>query len=150
MANGYSISLSSIQEAHQRITRFINKTPVMTCSTMNELAGADLFFKVPLTWSFCLFTSFCSANCSRRVALSKPGEPAMLFIHSPQKQHSRVLVLTPVAIMPRCNRLSISNLANCSLQAVAIMAKSRGIKAHVVMVLFCNVLESLSLIFAAQ
>ena len=40
-----SISKTDIVEAHERIKPFIHKTPVLTCKTINELAGAELFFK---------------------------------------------------------------------------------------------------------
>ena len=40
-----SISKTDIVEAHERIEPFIHKTPVLTCKTINELAGAELFFK---------------------------------------------------------------------------------------------------------
>jgi threonine dehydratase len=40
-----SISQTDIERAHERIKPFIHKTPVLTCNTMNQLAGAELFFK---------------------------------------------------------------------------------------------------------
>lgn len=40
-----SISKTDIEQAHERIKPFIHKTPVLTCSTINQLAGAELFFK---------------------------------------------------------------------------------------------------------
>lgn len=40
-----SISKTDIEQAHERIKPFIHKTPVLTCKTINELAGAELFFK---------------------------------------------------------------------------------------------------------
>jgi threonine dehydratase len=40
-----SITKEHIEEAHERIKTFIHKTPVLTCTTINELAGAELFFK---------------------------------------------------------------------------------------------------------
>lgn len=39
------VSKESILDAHQRIKPFIHQTPVLTNSTINEIAGADLFFK---------------------------------------------------------------------------------------------------------
>ena len=35
----------TIQEAHHRIRPFIHKTPVLTNSSINEIAGSQLFFK---------------------------------------------------------------------------------------------------------
>jgi threonine dehydratase len=40
-----SITKEQIEQAHERIKPFIHKTPVLTCNTINELAGAELFFK---------------------------------------------------------------------------------------------------------
>jgi threonine dehydratase len=40
-----SISKEQIEQAHERIKPFIHKTPVLTCNTINQLAGAELFFK---------------------------------------------------------------------------------------------------------
>jgi threonine dehydratase len=40
-----SITKEQIEQAHERIKPFIHKTPVLTCNTINQLAGAELFFK---------------------------------------------------------------------------------------------------------
>ncbi len=40
-----SITSESILEAHERIKPFIHHTPVLTNSTINEIAGAELYFK---------------------------------------------------------------------------------------------------------
>lgn len=37
--------LDAIREAHRRIARRIHRTPVVTSSSLNEIAGAQLFFK---------------------------------------------------------------------------------------------------------
>lgn len=37
--------LSAIREAHARIRPYIHSTPVLTCATLDRLAGARLFFK---------------------------------------------------------------------------------------------------------
>jgi len=39
------ITAQQISEAHERIKSFIHKTPVLTSKTLNELTGAELFFK---------------------------------------------------------------------------------------------------------
>ncbi len=38
-------TLSDIRAAHERIRPFIHRTPVVTCQSLNKLAGAELFFK---------------------------------------------------------------------------------------------------------
>lgn len=40
-----SITKEQIEQAHERIKPFIHQTPVLTCNTINEMAGASLFFK---------------------------------------------------------------------------------------------------------
>jgi threonine dehydratase len=37
--------LSHVRAAHERIRPFINRTPVLTCSTLSDMAEAGLFFK---------------------------------------------------------------------------------------------------------
>ena len=39
------ITAQHITEAHERIKPFIHKTPVLTSNTLNNLTGAELFFK---------------------------------------------------------------------------------------------------------
>lgn len=38
-------TLQTIQEAHLRIVPYIHRTPVLTCQTINDLAGASIYFK---------------------------------------------------------------------------------------------------------
>ncbi len=40
-----SITRESIVQAHDRIRPYIHRTPVLTCKTINRLAGASLYFK---------------------------------------------------------------------------------------------------------
>ncbi len=40
-----NITKQQIEQAHERIKPFIHRTPVLTCNTINQLAGAELFFK---------------------------------------------------------------------------------------------------------
>ena len=39
------MTLSEIQAAHDRIRPYIHRTPVLTCQTLNDISGANLFFK---------------------------------------------------------------------------------------------------------
>src|SRR6185503_4064837 len=39
------ITKQDIEEAHERIKPFIHKTPVVTSKTLNEISGAEIFFK---------------------------------------------------------------------------------------------------------
>jgi threonine dehydratase len=40
-----TITATTIQEAHRRISPFIHRTPILTSKTLNQLTGAELFFK---------------------------------------------------------------------------------------------------------
>lgn len=40
-----SISREQIEQAHERVRPFIHNTPVLTCTTLNTMSGAELFFK---------------------------------------------------------------------------------------------------------
>jgi threonine dehydratase len=40
-----SITMKNIEEAHERIKPFIHRTPVMTSSAIDEIAGCTIFFK---------------------------------------------------------------------------------------------------------
>lgn len=37
--------LIDIKQAHQRIIAYIHRTPIMTCETINEMAGCQIYFK---------------------------------------------------------------------------------------------------------
>ncbi len=41
----FASNLSNVLDAHRRIVRWVHRTPVMTSSTMDHLAGRQLFFK---------------------------------------------------------------------------------------------------------
>src|SRR5438445_13833161 len=41
----YAVTLPDIQAAARRIAGLAHRTPVMTCSTLDRLAGRSLFFK---------------------------------------------------------------------------------------------------------
>ncbi|MEE8436910.1 MAG: pyridoxal-phosphate dependent enzyme [Candidatus Neomarinimicrobiota bacterium] len=39
------LNLSHIKSARQRISKYIHRTPVMTCRALNKISGSELFFK---------------------------------------------------------------------------------------------------------
>lgn len=41
----FKVTQSDIQAAHEKIQPFIHRTPVLTCQSINEMVGAELFFK---------------------------------------------------------------------------------------------------------
>lgn len=42
----FAASFEDVQAAAKRLEGHIHRTPVMTCSTLNEMAGKELYFKV--------------------------------------------------------------------------------------------------------
>ena len=42
------MSLEMAKEAHKRIMSFIHKTPVMTCSTIDDMVGRKVYMKCEL------------------------------------------------------------------------------------------------------
>ena len=93
----------AIIETHQRISPFIHNTPILTSSILNEIVGAKLFFK-------------CE-NFQKMGAFKMRGAiNAIMQLTDEQKQKG---VVTH----------SSGNFA----QALALAAKSLGIKAFIVM-----------------
>ena len=99
----YAANLLAIQDAHQRIAAHIHRTPVLTCRTLDTLAGTSLFFK-------------CE-NFQRVGAFKMRGAL------------NAVLSLSPEAAAQGVVTHSSGNFA----QAVAASAGIRGIPAHIVM-----------------
>jgi threonine dehydratase/serine racemase len=99
----YAANLLAIQDAHQRIAAHIHHTPVLTCRTLDALAGTSLFFK-------------CE-NFQRVGAFKMRGAL------------NAVLSLSPEAAARGVVTHSSGNFA----QAVAASAGIRGIPAHIVM-----------------
>ncbi|MEJ2628133.1 MAG: pyridoxal-phosphate dependent enzyme, partial [bacterium] len=45
MTKNIKPNLNQIREAWERINPYINRTPVLTCSFLNQLLASQLFFK---------------------------------------------------------------------------------------------------------
>lgn len=98
-----NITAEHLTETHKRIQSFIHRTPILTSRLLNEIAGADLYFK-------------CE-NFQRMGAFKMRGASnAILQLSATEKQFG---VATH----------SSGNFA----QALALAAKLQGIKAYVVM-----------------
>lgn len=44
-SSGWKPDVTDIQNAHRRIKHLIHETPVLTCQSLNDISGAQLFFK---------------------------------------------------------------------------------------------------------
>lgn len=96
-------SLSDIKRAHQRIEKYITETPVLTSNTINEISGAEVFFK-------------CE-NFQKGGSFKMRGASNMVFSFKPEERE---------------NGFTTHSSGNHA-QAVAIAAKLAGVKAYVVM-----------------
>lgn len=94
---------SSIEEAHQRITNYIQRTPVMTSSTIDEIAGCKLFFK-------------CE-NFQKMGAFKARGAMNAALLLSPEERRKGIA----------------THSSGNHAQAVARAAKILGIKSYIVM-----------------
>jgi threonine dehydratase/serine racemase len=99
----FAVDLADIQQAAQRITGRAHRTPVMTCATLDRLAGRSLFFK-----------------CEH---LQKAG--AFKF----RGACNAVMRLAP-EVAPRG---VVTHSSGNHAQALALAARMRGIPAHIVM-----------------
>lgn len=97
------ISAQQILEAHERIKPFIHKTPVLTSKTINELTGAEIFFKCENFQKIGAFKIRGGMNAV--LSLSKEKQKQGIATHS-SGNHA---------------------------QAIALAAKEVGAKAYIVM-----------------
>lgn len=74
------ITVDTIQEAHDRISSFIHRTAVMTNQTINNQAGAELYFKCENFQKIGAFKARGGLNAVLQVAQNKEG--SALTTHS--------------------------------------------------------------------
>lgn len=67
------LSLESIREAHDRIRPYIHRTPVLTNQTINQRAGADLYFKCENFQKIGAFKARGGMNAVLQVAQNREG-----------------------------------------------------------------------------
>ena len=96
-------SFSDIKRAHQRISKYILQTPVMTSNNIDEIAGCHLFFK-------------CE-NFQKVGAFKMRGASNAIFSYRPEE---------------RTNGFACHSSGNHG-QAVALASKLAGTKAYIVM-----------------
>lgn len=96
-------SLSDIKRAHQRISKYLLETPVLTSQSINEISGADVYFKCE---NFQKTGSFKMRGASNAIFSIRPEERTNGFATHSSGNHA---------------------------QAVAYAAKEAGTKAYIVM-----------------
>src|SRR6185436_7152415 len=97
------ITKQHIEEAHERIKPFIHKTPVITSKTLNEISGAEIFFKCENLQKIGAFKIRGGMNA----VLSLPGE--------------------------KRNKGIATHSSGNHAQAIALAAREVGVKAFIVM-----------------
>src|SRR5438477_6262096 len=101
--NSYAATIVDVRAAAQRIVPFAHRTPVMTCSTIDAIAGRNLYFKCEIFQKVGAF-KFRGA-CNAVMKLSEDIATRGVVTHS-SGNHA---------------------------QALALAARLRGIAAHIVM-----------------
>jgi threonine dehydratase len=99
----YAVTLDAIQAAARRLSGLVHRTPVLTCTTLDRLAGRALFFKCEhfqKVWAF-KFRGACNA------VLQLPDAVAIRGV--------------------------VTHSSGNHAQALALAARLRGIPAHIVM-----------------
>src|SRR3954471_10462021 len=99
----YAVDLEAVREAAQRTASVVHRTPVLTCATLDRLAGRSLFFKCEHLQKAGAFKFRGACNAVRRL----PDEVAARGV--------------------------VTHSSGNHAQALALAAKLRGIPAHVVM-----------------
>eukprot|EP01121_Diplochlamys_sp_Union-15-3_P004481 TRINITY_DN14675_c0_g1_i1.p1 TRINITY_DN14675_c0_g1~~TRINITY_DN14675_c0_g1_i1.p1 ORF type:complete len:319 (-),score=64.86 TRINITY_DN14675_c0_g1_i1:118-1074(-) len=97
------VSLEDVKQARERIKKYTNLTPVLTCSTLDKLAGKKLFFKCEIFQKVGAFKFRGACNAIMKL----PDEIAARGV--------------------------VTHSSGNHAQAVALAAKIRGIKATIVM-----------------
>lgn len=97
------ITAQQINEAHDRIRPYIHRTPILTCNTIDQLAGASLFFK-------------CE-NFQKIGAFKIRGGMNAVLSLSPEE---------------RAKGIATHSSGNHA-QAIAFAARQTGVKAYIVM-----------------
>ena len=99
----YAADLEAVQQAHTRIAPHVQRTPVMTCCTLNKLSGRELFFKCENFQKVGAFKFRGACNAVLRL----PADAA--------------------------SRGVVTHSSGNHAQALALAASIRGLEAHVVM-----------------
>lgn len=103
MDNTQSPSLKDIQEAAERIGPYIHRTPVLSCRSLNDISGADIYFK-------------CE-NFQKVGAFKFRGATNAVFSLSENKLAKGVA----------------THSSGNHAQALALAARNRGVRAYIVM-----------------
>ena len=97
-------NLKEIKNAHLRIASYINKTPVLTSSNINEIAGCNLFFKCENLQKVGAFKyrgasnailKLSKAELEKGVATHSSGNHAAALSLAAKKQNAKAYIVMP-------------------------------------------------------
>lgn len=97
-------SLDSIKNAAERIRPYIHKTPVMTCSSIDDLAGARIFFKCENFQKMGAFKfrgasnavfSLTEEECKKGVATHSSGNHAAALARAAKLRGIKAIIVMP-------------------------------------------------------
>ncbi len=103
MATTYAVGIDDIRSAAERIAGWAHRTPIMTCATLDRLAGRSLFFKCEQFQKVGAFKFRGAFNAVRKLSDAE------------------------------ASRGVVTHSSGNHAQALALAAKLRGIAAHIVM-----------------
>ncbi|HEY2910232.1 MAG TPA: pyridoxal-phosphate dependent enzyme, partial [Gemmataceae bacterium] len=99
----YAVDLAAVRDAAVRIAQFIHRTPVLTCATLDKLAGRSLYFKCENLQKIGAFKYRGATNSVQKLSAEAPA------------------------------RGVVTHSSGNHAQALALAARIRGIEAHIVM-----------------
>lgn len=103
------VVLKDVQEASKRIAPYIHRTPVMTCSTLDKMAGRSLFFKCEVFQKVGAFKFRGASNAVGKLV----------------EEHGSKIAADQMTV--------VTHSSGNHAQAIALAAQLRGLKAHIVM-----------------
>src|SRR3954449_3309472 len=88
--NAYAITFDDVRAAEQRIALRVHRTPVMTCSTLDAMAGKSLFLKCE---NFQKVGAFKFRGACNAVAQLDPEKAARGVVTHSSGNHAQALAL---------------------------------------------------------
>ncbi len=120
-----AVSLSDIQAAGQTIAAAAHRTPVMTCSQIDQLAGAKIFFKCEQFQKVGAFKFRGAYNAVARVAADPPRARRGVITHS-SGNHAQALALAaqmfgiPATVVMPTSASLVKRAAVCGYGATVV------------------------------
>ncbi len=108
--------LSEIKQAHNRITKYIERTPVMFSNSINEMAGAKLFFKCE---NFQKGGSFKMRGATNMIMAFTPEERAKGFATHSSGNHAQAVALAAQLTKSKAYVVMPSNSTKVKVDAVS-------------------------------